>query len=125
MQALLTAIRRDVPGLMLCVVLAIAGQALVGALALPLPGAIIGLLVYLGLLLAGRGVAWSRPGAAQLLRWLGALVVPVLIGLQAYAGALAGAVLPLALLLIATTLVTALATALIFRLAGGRDAEPR
>lgn len=123
MQAVLTAIRRNVAGLLLCIVLSIAGEALVAALALPLPGPILGLLVYLALLLPGRGMAWSRPGAALLLRWLGALVVPVLIGLQAYAGALAEAALPLALLLIVTTLVTALATALIFRLAGGRDGE--
>lgn len=121
MQALLEAIRRDVPGLLLCIALAIVGEALVTALNLPLPGAIVGLLAFLGLLFAGRATAWSRPGAALLLRWLGALVVPVLIGLQAYAGALAGAALPLALLLVTTTLVTALATALIFRLAGGRD----
>lgn len=123
MRALLGAIRRDVPGLLLCTVLAIAGEALVTALALPLPGAIVGLLAYLGLLFTGTAMNWSRPGAALLLRWLGALVVPVLIGLQAYAGALAGVALPVALLLVTTTLVTALATALIFRIAGGRDGD--
>ncbi|WP_426167654.1 CidA/LrgA family protein [Sandarakinorhabdus sp. DWP1-3-1] len=107
-------------GALLCIALAMAGDALVAALRLPVPGAIIGLVVYLGWLTIGRGIGWSRRGAALLIRWIGAMIVPALVGLQAYAGALAGTALPLALLLVVTTLLTALATALLYRAAGGR-----
>ncbi len=107
-------------GVLLCVALALGGEALVAALRLPVPGAILGLVVYLGWLSVGRGIGWSRRGAALLIRWIGAMIVPALVGLQAYAGNLAGAALPLALLLVVTTLLTALATALLYRAAGGR-----
>jgi holin-like protein len=120
MQRQLAAVARDAPGVVLCAGLAIGGGAVVRGLALPLPGAVVGLLAYLALLAAGRGIGWSRPGAALLLRWIGALIVPALVGLQAYAVVLAGAALSLAAVLVTTTLVTALATAAIFRLAGGR-----
>lgn len=110
-----------VPGVALCCALAVAGDALAGWVQLPVPGAIIGFIVYLGWLVLGRGIAWSRPGAALLIRWIGAMIVPALVGLQAHAMALAGVALPLLALLVATTLVTALATAAIYRLVGGRD----
>ncbi len=108
-----------VPGVALCVVLALAGNALAARAGLPVPGAVLGLIVYAGWLASGRGIAWSRPGAALLVRWLGAMIVPALVGLATYADLLAGAALPLAVLLVATTLLTALTTALVYRLAGG------
>lgn len=108
------------PGVLLCCGLAVAGQAAAAWARLPVPGAVLGMLVYGGWLLGGRAIAWSRPGAALLLRWLGVMVVPALVGLTAQAAVLAGAALPLLALLLATTLVTALATAVIYRLAGGR-----
>ena len=108
------------PGVLLCVALATAGDALAGWLRLPVPGAILGLVAYLSWLTLGRGIGWSQRGAALLVRWIGAMIVPALVGLQAWAGVLAGGALPLALLLIVTTLLTALATALLYRLAGGR-----
>ncbi|MEY2884032.1 MAG: LrgA family [Pseudomonadota bacterium] len=111
---------QTVPGVLLCIALAMAGNAVVARTHLPLPGSVLGLLVYLGWLMVGRGINWSRPGAALLLRWIGALIVPALVGLTAYAAALAGATLPLLFVLVATTLLTALATAAIFRLMGGR-----
>jgi holin-like protein len=111
---------QSLPGVMLCCALALAGDLAVARLGLAMPGAVLGLLAYLGWLLTGRGIGWSRPGAALLLRWIGALIVPALVGLTAYAGVIAGAALPLLLVLVGSTLVTALATALIFRLAGGR-----
>lgn len=120
MHAIMT-MGRLIPGVLLCCALALAGGLVVARLALPVPGAVLGLLVYLGWLVWGRGIAWSRPGAALLLRWMGALIVPALVGLTAYAGVLAGAALPLAAVLVVTTLVTALATALIYRAAGGHD----
>jgi holin-like protein len=111
---------RTLPGVLLCCALAMAGTALAGWLRLPLPGAVLGLLAYLGWLISGRGIGWSRPGAELLLRWIGALIVPALVGLTAYAGVLAGAAWPLLGVLVTSTLVTALATAAFFRLAGGR-----
>jgi holin-like protein len=119
MNAFAAALARIIPGVLLCAVFAAAGAALVARLALPVPGAVLGLLVYLGWLAGGRGIAWSRPGAEFLLRWIGAMVVPALVGLTAYAGDLAAAALPLVVVLVTTTLVTALATAVIFRLASG------
>lgn len=120
MQPLLRAVRRDAPGVVLCVALAMAGEALVAWLALPLPGAVLGLLGFLVLLLGDRAIAWSRPGAALMLRWIGAMVVPALVSLALVADRLAGALLPLVLVMVASTLVTALATAGLYRLAGGR-----
>lgn len=111
---------RMAPGVLLCCGLAILGGLVARWLVLPVPGAVLGLVVYLGWLLWGRGIGWSRSGAALLLRWIGALIVPALVGLTAYAGVLAGAALPLALVLVVTTLVTALATALIYRAVGGQ-----
>lgn len=109
-----------VPGVLLCCLLAIAGNALVAWARLPLPGAVVGIIVYGLMLFGGRGIGWSRAGAALLLRWLGAMIVPALVGLGLHGGALAGAVLPVLALLVTTTLATALATALLYRLAGGR-----
>ncbi len=117
---MLAALIRDVPGVLLCAALAMLGGAVVQRLGLPLPGAVLGMLAYLALLIAGRGIGWSRPGAALLLRWIGAFIVPALVGLTAYAAVLAAAAVPLLLVLVATTSITAAATAAIFRLAGGR-----
>ncbi|OYU16166.1 MAG: hypothetical protein CFE37_02130 [Alphaproteobacteria bacterium PA4] len=109
-----------VPGLLLCVGLALAGQALAAALQLPVPGAVLGLLAYLLLLLLVPAARHTRAGAALLVRWIGAMLVPALIGLHAALPLLAAAALPVMLLLVGTTLVTALATAWLYRLAGGR-----
>lgn len=108
-----------VPGVLLCCLLAVAGGWLAERAGLPVPGAALGLLAYLAWLINGRGIGWSRPGAGLLLRWMGAMVVPALVGLQAYAGALAGAALAVATVLVVTTTATALATALIYRFASG------
>lgn len=107
------------PGVALCCALAVAGGALGDALHLAVPGAILGLGAYLAWLVWDRGVGWSRPGAALLLRWLGAMIVPALVGLGGYFAVLAGAALPLLAILLVSTLVTALVTALLYRLAGG------
>lgn len=120
MNGRMAVVGRTLPGVLLCCALAMAGNALASWLRLPVPGAVLGLLAYLGWLISGRGIGWSRPGAALLLRWIGALIVPALVGLTAYAGVLAGAAVSLLVVLLATTLLTALTTAVIFRLVGGR-----
>jgi holin-like protein len=109
------------PGVLLCAGLALAGDAVVTRLGLPVPGAVLGLLLYLFWLLIGRGIGWSRPGAALLLRWIGAMVVPALVSLALAADGLAPVLLPLAGVMLVSTLVTAVATAVIYRLAGGRS----
>lgn len=112
---------RAIPGVVLCSGLAVAGDALAGWAKLPVPGAVLGLFVYFGWLALGRSIAWSRPGAALLIRWIGAMIVPALVGIEAHAMMLAGVALPLLGLLVVTTVVTALATAGIYRLAGGQN----
>lgn len=113
----------NLPGVALCCAMATAGDWLAVRFGLPVPGAVIGLAVYLLWLLAGQrvagSIAWSRPGAALLLRWLGALIVPALVGLSAYAAVLAGTLPSLVLLLVLTTVATALVTAGLYRLLGG------
>ena len=110
------------PGVALCIMLAMAGDALARGLGLPLPGAVIGLIAYLAWLGSGRGISWAAPGAGLLLRWLGAMVVPALVSVaDALPTALpaGGTLLPLLALLVITTLATALATAFLYRWAGG------
>ena len=108
-------------GVTFCCALALAGDWLAARAGLPIPGAVLGLAVYLAWLAWGRGIGWSRPGAMLLVRWIGAMIVPALVGLQGYFGVLAGSAVPLLLLLVATTLVTGAATAFFYRLAGGRQ----
>jgi putative effector of murein hydrolase LrgA (UPF0299 family) len=108
------------PGVALCCALAVAGDAAARATGSPVPGAILGFGVYLLWLASGRGIGWSRPGAALLIRWIGAMIVPALVGLGGYAAVLGGVAVQLAGVLVVSTLVTALATAGLYRLAGGR-----
>lgn len=109
------AFRQYLPGLALCLALSLAGEALVRALALPFAGPVLGLIVY-GLWLAkGRNTGWSRPGALLLTRWLGAFLVPVLIGLSLHLGTLASVWAALAALMVITTIATGIVTALLFR----------
>ena len=108
------------PGVLLCVGLALAGDAVAARLGLAVPGPVLGLLAYLLWLFAGAGIGWSRAGAALLLRWIGALIVPALVSLALAADRIAPVLLPLAGVMLVSTLVTAVATAVIYRLAGGR-----
>jgi putative effector of murein hydrolase LrgA (UPF0299 family) len=120
LAALPLAAMARLPGVALCIALALAGDALARGLGLPLPGAVLGLIAYLAWLSFGRGISWAAPGAGLLLRWLGAMVVPALVSV-ADALPAGGTLLPLLALLVITTLATALATASIYRWAGGRD----
>ena len=110
---------RDGAGIGWCIAVAAVAMGLAAAAGLPVPGQVLGMIGYTLLLAAGR-LGWSRDGAMLLARWIGALLVPALVGLQPYAAPLAAAALPLAVLLIVTTLATGLATAWLYRLAGGR-----
>jgi putative effector of murein hydrolase LrgA (UPF0299 family) len=109
-----------VPGLLLCAALALAGRWLTDGLRLPVPGAVLGMIAYALWLASDRAIGWSRPGAQLLVRWLGAMLVPALVGLEAYVLLLAHSLVPLLAVLVVTTVVTGLATALLYRLAAGR-----
>lgn len=113
--------RRLAAGIIVCIFLAAVGETVVRFSGLPVPGAVIGMLIYAAWLASGRRVAWSRPGAWFLVRWIGALIVPPLVVLPSLVMTMRGDVAAaLGLLLLVTTLVTALATAAIYRLMGGR-----
>ena len=106
-------------GLALLVLLALGGAAVREAAGLPLPGSILGLLVYLLLLATGR-FDWTLRAATAVTGLIGALIVPPLVGLALFSGTLLPAIWELSLLLVVTTGVTAVATAVLFRLVGGR-----
>lgn len=94
------------------------GEAAARLTGLPLPGAILGLLAYVALLLgAPRLAGWTLDGAQALVRLIGALIVPAAVGLVLFMPLLAPAWGKVALLLVASTLVTGLATAALYRLA--------
>lgn len=106
-------------GLVLLVLLALAGNALQDATGLMVPGPILGLIAYLALLATGR-FDWTLPAAGWVTGLIGAMIVPPLVGIALFGEVLVPAAGSLALLLVATTAGTAVVTALLFRLAGGR-----
>jgi len=110
---------RFVAGLLLLVVLSLAGQWLAVGTAVPLSGPIIGLLAYAAVLLGTRLLDWSLPAARCVAALIGALLVPPLVGVALYGAVAAAGGLRLAAVLVLSTGVTALATAGLFRLCGG------
>lgn len=103
-------------GLALVAGLAGLGTAAGAALRLPVPGPVVGLLAYVGLLSLG-----VFPASAVAARWLsgllGALIVPPLVGIAAFAPVLAAGGWRLAVALVGGCLVTGVVTAATFRLA--------
>ncbi len=108
-----------IAGLALLAALSAGGTAVAAALRLPLPGPVIGLVVYITLLSLGffPGSAVAARGLARL---LGGLIVPPLVATIAFAPVLAAGGWRLALALVSGTLITGVVTALTFRLAAGR-----
>lgn len=93
------------------------GEILARALHLPLPGALVGMLLLAALLLRrGEPPAWLEPAAQGLLRHLGLLFVPAGVGIIAYTDLLARAWLPLLLTLLLGTMLTLVITAWSLRL---------
>jgi holin-like protein len=101
-------------GLALLGGLGAAGTAVAAALALPVPGPVLGLLAYLALLALGWA-AWSAAAARWLAGLLGALIVPPLVGVAAFTPVLAAGGWRLAVALVGGCLVTGVVTALTFR----------
>ncbi len=99
--------------------LSAAGTAVAAALALPVPGPILGLIVYIVILSLGY-----LPESVVAARWLagllGALIVPPLVAVAAFSPVLAAGGWRLALALVAGALVTGVVTALSFHFAASR-----
>jgi len=102
-------------GLAVIVGLSVVGTVSAELLDLPVPGPIVGLLLYIGVLRTGM-----VPGSVVAARWLsgllGGLIVPPLVGVAGFAPILASGGWRLAVALVAGVLVTGLVTAATFRL---------
>jgi holin-like protein len=100
--------------LLVPLMLLLAGNALAPLLPLRLPGAIIGMVLYLLALVHIPALRATLPAAHALIGLLGMLIVPAAVGLvpafPAISNSSAGR---LALLLVITTLITGIATALL------------
>lgn len=102
-------------GLVVLVLLSLAGDLAVALLGIAVPGPIVGLAVYLALLALWPAFrSWTLPAARLLTRYLGALIVPAAVGLAAFAPFVAEVAPQLALVIVVSTLVTGLTTALLY-----------
>lgn len=85
-------------------------------LPLGLPGAIIGLIAYVALLLAvPRAAQLTQEAAEMLLKWLGLLITPAAVGLALHADRLASEAGRLAIVIVASTVITGFATLAAYR----------
>ena len=100
--------------LVLITLLAAGGSFVVTRSGVPIPGPVVGLIVYSLLLFLGF-LGWTTPAAGWLSGLLGALIVPPLVGVAAFAPDLAAGGWRLAVALVVGTVVTAV----VFRVAGG------
>lgn len=104
-------------GITLLLCYQLAGEALVLAFGLPLPGPVLGmLLLLLTLVLGEHAVAATEGPAEALLGHLSLLFVPAGVGVMVHAQRLGGEWLPIAVALVASTLLTLVAVALTMRL---------
>lgn len=102
----------------------LAGEIIVRALAVPVPGPVVGL-VLLAAILIWRGTPKALGDAAHgLLRNLSLLFVPAGVGIMQQADTIAGNWLALSLGLVVSTVATLAVTALVFRWAQRRFGGP-
>lgn len=105
----------------------LAGELLVGALGLPVPGPVAGMgILFAGLCAHGRvGDELGRVGDG-LLANLSLLFVPAGVGVMLHAGLIGRGLLPISVALVASTLIAILVTAFAMRALTRRDdAAPR
>jgi len=102
-------------GLALLLLLQTAGEGLVRALALPLPGPVLGLAMLLPLLGWAPVAQRVEAVAAVLLQHLSLLFVPVGVGVIVHLGALAPVGWPLLVVIVVSTWVGMAVTALVLR----------
>ena len=92
------------------------GEGLAYALALPVPGPVIGMLLLLCFLIMKQGaVDTLAPTAMELLRHLSLLFVPAGVGIMVHAKLLAAEWLPITIALVVSTVVSIAVTAVVVR----------
>jgi len=102
-------------GLVVLILLSLAGDLAVAMLGIAVPGPIVGLAAYLALLALWPAFrSWTLTAARLLTRFLGALIVPAAVGLAAFAPFVAEVAPQLVLVIVVSTLVTGLTTALLY-----------
>lgn len=104
-------------GITLLLCYQLAGEALVLALGLPLPGPVLGMLLLLLTLMLRHSATARVEGAAEgLLGHLSLLFVPAGVGVMVHGQRLGGEWLPIIVALVVSTLLTLLAVAFTMRL---------
>lgn len=103
----------------------LAGELLVAALGLPVPGPVAGMVILLaGLMIRGSIPADHGAAGDALLVNFSLLFVPAGVGVMLHAGLLGREWLPIGIALVASTLLTVAVTALVMRrLSRGGDAR--
>lgn len=92
------------------------GEGLSHALALPIPGPVIGMLLLLAFLMVRRGAAEKlTPTAMGLLRHLSLLFVPAGVGIMVHARLILAEWLPISVALVTSVVVSIAVTALVVR----------
>ena len=108
----------------LLLVCQLAGEILVIATGLPLPGPVIGmLLLFIGLLVRGGIPQGLEKMAGALLSNLSLLFVPAGVGVMLHADLLGREVLPIALSLVFSTLITLIVTGWVMQRLGRRSGD--
>ena len=113
-------------GFLLILLCQLAGESIVTALSMPVPGPVLGMgLLLLGLLVAGGVGTGLRHSAEGLLRYLGLLYIPAGVGLMNHLPLLQREGLGLLLALVVSTAVALLTTALTMKwLSRKTDSSP-
>jgi holin-like protein len=102
------------------------GEVLAYALALPLPGPVLGMALLLAWLLADARVAPRLRGTSvELLRHLSLLFVPAGVGVMVHVGRIAQEWLPIVVALVVSTVLALGVTALVVQWASRRLARER
>ncbi len=112
------------PFLTLILVCQLAGELVVGALALPIPGPVVGmLLLFVILMIRGDVPAQLEQTASGLLRSMSLLFVPAGTGVILHFQLLGEALLPVGVALIISTLATIVVTALLMHWLGKKTSD--
>jgi len=107
-------------GLAVLAALSSGGALIAGHTGIAVPGPVLGMLVYTGLLLGTTWLDWTLGAARLVASLIGALLVAPLVGVALFGDVAARGGVRLAVLLVVSTALTALATAWLFRAAGGK-----
>ena len=92
------------------------GEGLSYALALPVPGPVLGMALLLAYLLAdARAVAALRPTCVELLKHLSLLFVPAGVGVMLHAARIADEWVPIVVALVGSTALAIVVTALVIQ----------